>query len=264
MLKDWNRGRFTLVQMIVASVLCVGVAGLGAGFAARYRYRARSAPIIEYPAHPESQALKEKYGPHRNSYSEEEWCIRDFFNDKRDGFFVDVGANDYKVTSNTYYLDTVLNWRGLAIEPQRQFEADYIKFRPRTKFLSFFVSDASNQLAKLYVLKKNSLIASGTRDFTEREGEKAKEVDVPTITLNDLLNSEGVKKIDFISIDIELWEPKALAGFDVERFRPELVCIEAHPQVRQQIIDYFARHHYVVVGKYLRADVNNLYFTPLS
>jgi FkbM family methyltransferase len=260
MLRDWNSGRFTLVQMVLACLLCIAVAGA----AARYRYRAKAAPIIEYPAHPESQALKEKYGPHRNSYSEEEWCIRDFFSDKRDGFFVDVGANDYKVTSNTYYLDTVLNWKGLAIEPQRQFEADYIKFRPRTKFLSFFVSDASNQLAKMYVLKKNSLIASADRSFTEHEGEKAREIEVPTITLNDLLASEGVKKIDFISIDIELWEPKALAGFDVERFRPELVCIEAHPKVRQQILDYFARHKYTVVGKYLRADVNNLYFTPLS
>src|SRR6187200_206710 len=100
MLRDWNSGRFNLVQMILACVLCIGVAGA----AARYRYRAKAAPVIEYPAHPESQALKEKYGPHRNSYSEEEWCIRDFFNDTRDGFFVDVGANDYKVTSNTYYL----------------------------------------------------------------------------------------------------------------------------------------------------------------
>jgi hypothetical protein len=116
----------------------------------------------------------------------------------------------------------------------------------------------------MYVLKKNSLIASANRSFTEREGEKAKEIEVPTITLNDLLDSEGVKKIDFLSIDIELWEPKALAGFDVERFRPELVCIEAHPQVRQQILDYFARHRYTLVGKYLRADVNNLYFTPIS
>jgi FkbM family methyltransferase len=260
MVTNGNRGRFTLVQMVVACLLCIGIAGA----AARYRYKRISAPIIQYAAHPESDALKAKYGPHRNSYSEEEWCIRDFFNDRRDGFFVDVGANDYKVTSNTYYLDTVLNWKGIAIEPQKQFEADYVKYRPRTKFVSFFVSDASNQLAKMYLVNKSSLIASGSRDFTEKVGEKAKEVEVPTITLNDLLDSEGVKKIDFMSIDIELWEPKALAGFDVERFRPELICIEAHPQVRQQIIDYFARHHYVVVGKYLRADVNNLYFTPLS
>jgi hypothetical protein len=43
-----------------------------------------------------------------------------------------------------------------------------------------------------------------------------------------------------------------------------LVCIEAHPEVRQEILDYFARNGYVVVGKYLRADIWNLYFTPLA
>jgi hypothetical protein len=48
----------------------------------------------------------------------------------------------------------------------------------------------------------------------------------------------------------------------VERFRPALVCIEAHPEVRQQILDYFAAHRYVVVGKYLRIDEANIYFTP--
>ena len=254
---DWNARRFSSLHILFA---CALSAVLGASI---MRYRATTAPI-QYARHPESQALLEKYGLQKNSYSEEEWCIRDFFKDRRDGFFVDVGANDYKITSNTYYLDTVLNWKGIAIEPQKQFEADYLKYRPRTKFVSFFVSDASNQLAKMYLVNKSSLIASGNRGFTEQVGEKAKEVEVPTITLNDLLDSEAVKKIDFMSIDIELWEPKALAGFDVERFRPELVCIEAHPQVRQQILDYFAQHHYTVVGKYLRADINNLYFTPLS
>ena len=256
MLKNWNGQRFSALHLLFACALCALLA------AAVMRYRAKSEPL-QYARHPESQALLDKYGPKKNSYSEEEWCIRDFFGERRDGFFVDVGANDYKVTSNTYYLDTVLNWRGIAIEPQKQFEADYIKYRPRTKFVSFFVSDASNQLAKMYLVSKSSLIASGNRGFTEQVGEKAKEVEVPTITLNDLLDSEAVKKIDFLSIDIELWEPKALAGFDVERFRPELVCIEAHPEVRQQILDYFAHHHYTVVGKYLRADVNNIYFTPL-
>jgi hypothetical protein len=73
-----------------------------------------------------------------------------------------------------------------------------------------------------------------------------------------------VQRIDFMSMDIETWEPKALAGFDIDRFKPQLVCIEVHEEVRQQIIDYFARHRYVVVGKYLRADPVNLYYTPMS
>jgi FkbM family methyltransferase len=212
----------------------------------------------------EAEAFAKKYGPDRNSEHEEEWLIRDFFGDRRGGFFVDVGANHYKLFSNTYYLDAVLGWSGIAIEPQRGFEGGYTANRPRTKFRPFFVSDQSNEQATMYVLGKNALVTSADKDFTERYGKDAKEVTAPTITLNDLLDSEHVPSIDFMTMDIELWEPKALAGFDVERFKPQLVCVEAHPEVRQQILDYFARHHYVVVGKYLRLDTQNLYFTPMA
>ena len=50
----------------------------------------------------------------------------------------------------------------------------------------------------------------------------------------------------------------------MERYHPTLVCVEAHPQVRQAILDYFHRHHYVVVGKYMGVDTQNLYFMPAS
>jgi FkbM family methyltransferase len=212
----------------------------------------------------EGESFAKKYGPNHDSLNLEEWLIRDFFSDRRGGFFVDVGANDYKFGSNTYYLDTVLGWSGIAVEPLRDFEAGYVTHRPRTRFRPFFVSDQSNTNAKIYLLATSSLVTSADKDFTARYGKDAKEVTAPTITLNDLLDSEHVASIDFMTMDIELWEPKALAGFDIERFKPELVCVEAHPEVRQQILEYFGQHHYVVVGKYLRADTENLYFTPLS
>lgn len=69
-------------------------------------------------------------------------------------------------------------------------------------------------------------------------------------------------RVDFLSIDVELSEPKVLAGFSIGLYRPALVCIEAHPEVRQAILDHFVAHRYVVVGKYLRADAHNLWFTP--
>jgi hypothetical protein len=34
--------------------------------------------------------------------------------------------------------------------------------------------------------------------------------------------------------------------------------------VRQAILDYFARHRYVAVGKYIWVDRENLYFMPLG
>jgi FkbM family methyltransferase len=212
----------------------------------------------------ELEAFRKKYGPDHYSEREEEWMIRDYFQDKRDGVFVDVGANHYKFASKTYYLESKLGWSGLAIEPQKQFAEEYAKFRPRTKFLPFFVSDRSNETAKLYVLRKSSMVASSNREFVKQFGEPDEVRDVPTITLNDLFRAEAIKKIDLLSIDIELHEPQALRGLDLARFKPALVCIEGLPPVRQQILDYFASNRYVLVGKYMWADLENLYFAPLA
>jgi hypothetical protein len=88
------------------------------------------------------------------------------------------------------------------------------------------------------------------------------EVRVPTITLDDLLDRNGVTKIDFVSMDIEQGEPAALAGFDIERFAPDLVCIEALPEVQAPILEYFAGHGYRRIERYLEYDGRNWYYTP--
>ena len=215
---------------------------------------------------PELPMYAEKYGPERNSMGGEEWLIRDYFQDKRNGVFVDVGANHYKNLNNTYFLEAHLSWSGLAVEPLQEFASEYAKFRPRTKFVPVFVSDVSNEQAKIFVPQGRSVVTSSDRAFAERHGRgfEVKEVSAPTITLNDLLDGAGIKAFDFLSIDIELAEPKALAGFDIKRFRPALVCIEAHREVRQSILTYFAKHGYVLIGNYLKADDSNLYFAPLE
>jgi FkbM family methyltransferase len=204
--------------------------------------------------------FKAKYGPSRNSEHAEEWIIRDFFHDRRGGTFVDVGSYDYRRYSNTYYLEQTLGWSGVAVDAQEEFAADYAKYRRRTKFFSYFVSDRSDAMESLFVPTMNNLVASSNKEFAERDEFSGRERKVHTITLNDLLARAGLSKIDFMSMDIELAEPKALAGFDIDRFAPRLVVVEAHPEVRQQLLDYFAQHRYRVVGRYLRADPDNLWF----
>lgn len=224
----------------------------------------RTNPINPAQSEAEMGALRERYGPGHYTEREEEWMIRDYFQDRREGFFVDVGANHYQDASKTFYLESNLGWSGLAVEPQVKFAADYAKFRPRTKFLPFFVSDASNETARLYIINKSSMVASSNREFVKNFGEPDEARDVPTMTLTDMLDAEKVPRLDFLSMDIELHEPVALKGFDIERFKPSLVCIEALLPVRQQILDYFAEHGYVVVGKYVWTDLENLYFAPRS
>ena len=253
-----HRRILTVVKFAIAGTLVV-LTYLGGVYRAENRLR----PFVSRNAE-ELQPLADQFGPARNSRYGEEWIIRDFFKDQRSGVFVDVGANHYQQESNTYYLETQLGWSGLAIEPQVKFASDYADYRPLTTFVPLFVSDVSNVETVLYV-PSNDLVASSDRRFAESEsGSSAEAVTTNTTTLDDILDRSGIKRIDFLSMDIELHEPQALTGFSIDRFRPRLVCIESHAPVRQQILDYFVTHKYVVVGKYLRADTENLWFAPVG
>ena len=209
---------------------------------------------------PEIEPFATRYGPAHDTQFGEEWLVRDFFQDKHGGVFVDVGANHYRVHSMTYYLETQLGWSGVAIEAQKSFAAEWAVHRPRTKFFAMFASDTAGDAVKFYVPgTKHALNASGRPDVAVVP---TTETTVPSTTITAALEEAGITAIDFLSMDIELYEPQALAGFDIDRFRPALACIEAHPTVRQKIVDYFDAHGYVLVAKYLRADINNLYFKP--
>lgn len=204
----------------------------------------------------------DRFAPKHFSERNEETIIRHFFKDRRAGFFLDVGAYHYKNGSNTYYLEKILDWSGIAVDANAEFARGYEENRPKTRFFTFFVSDKSDEQAAFYIVRDAGHLTKSTAVPGFVKGRKTEETKVPTITINDLLAKLGTEKIDFLNLDIELWEPHALAGFDIERYRPELVCVEAHRQVRQQLLDYFAKHGYVRLDQYFLFDQRNWYFAP--
>jgi len=203
-------------------------------------------------------------------YSEhnEELIIRDFFNDQRGGVFADIGCAHYRDSSTTYYLEKHLGWSGLAVDALIDWATGYIENRPNTKFYTFIVTDHSGKTESFYRSGDNIYLSSRYKSFIDwaaRERGHIRSdyriVYVPTITLTELLEKNGLTKIDFLSIDIEGSEPAALAGFDINKFKPELVCIEANFN-RDKIMKYFTRHGYERINKYLKYDTQNWYFKP--
>lgn len=210
---------------------------------------------------PEPNWLVKKLGPKHFSQNDEELIIRDFFGDEKNGFFVDVGANHYRVNSTTYYLEKYLDWSGIGVDALCGFKTDYEVHRPKTKFFCFFVADRTDDWVEFYVDRQNKRISTGIEEQARKQGPFETER-VATITLNDLLIRANVGRFDFLSMDIELAEPAALAGFDIQKYRPRLVCIEAHEEVRQRILDYFSRNAYLRLHTYDGLDPLNYYFVP--
>lgn len=80
-------------------------------------------------------------GTKRYSQFDEELIIRDFFQDRRGGFFVDVGAYRAAEGSTTHYLEEHLGWSGIAIDAQAGFADEWSRLRPGSKFFAYIVTD---------------------------------------------------------------------------------------------------------------------------
>jgi FkbM family methyltransferase len=206
-----------------------------------------------------------KYAQHK-----EEPVLRHFFRDRRDGVFLDVGCFKWRELSTTYYLEKHLGWSGIAVDALADFRAGWKRNRPRSRFFQYVVSDRSGDEVVFYEAEGSEGVSSTSREwvvnyFRDRFPNvkpDIREQRVPTITLDDLLAREGVDEIDLLSMDIEGSEPAALAGFDIERFRPELVLIEARGENQPVLMEYFDRHGYERIEEYLQHDILNWYFRP--
>ena len=220
-------------------------------------------PAAETPEETAAWDLFLKEQRRYHSLGREEVIIRHFFRNRPGGFFLDVGAAHFRKYSNTFYLEKHLGWSGIAIDALEHWATDYATRRPRTKFFTYIVTDRSGAEAPFFRVKGN-IGSTAVQERATWLGEllPVEEVMVPTITLDELLDRENVTKIDLLSMDIEQGEPAALAGFDIQRFRPELVCIEATPDVHDAILEYFTRHGYRRIELYLEYDRVNWYFTP--
>lgn len=205
-------------------------------------------------------------GEKRYSQFDEELIIRHFFQDRRSGFFLDVGSGPPERNSTTYYLEKHLGWAGIGVDALPEYAAEYRRLRPATRFFNYIVTDHSGGAEFFYRVPDTPGLSSviQNRVFHGRVLEGT-EIEIPTITLNDLLAQSQVAAVDFLSMDIEGSAPAALAGFDLERFHPELVCIEARRASREYrgaLKHYFNEHGYGLIERYLAYDTVNWYFRP--
>jgi FkbM family methyltransferase len=200
----------------------------------------------------------------RYSLFDEELIIRDFFQDRPNGYFVDVGCAWPAMANNTYYLEKHLGWTGIGIDALSEYAPAWKRDRPSSRFFSYLVTDHSDT-NEVFFKSENVGLSSAKRGFANGRGFggtlEVEEISTPTTTLTNLLLREEVSKIDLLALDIEGYEMMALRGFDIERFRPELVVVEGKDPA---VAAYFDAHGYVMIERYKPFDLVNTYFRPSS
>jgi FkbM family methyltransferase len=179
--------------------------------------------------------------------------IWNFFGRRSDGAFVEVGANHPTQFSQTWFLEQQ-GWSGVLIEPNPQFQDLLREQRPRSKTFQVAVGNPSQTgEVDLFLSGKNLALRSALAPPPKKSS--AKTIRVQLRTLDSVLVEAGVTRVDFISIDVEGFELDVLQGFDLERFRPQLILLEEHRGDFKKHF-YLRRHGYRLVK---RTGLNNWY-----
>ncbi|MEM6578268.1 MAG: FkbM family methyltransferase [Pseudomonadota bacterium] len=151
--------------------------------------------------------------------------------DKHGGYFVEFGAGNGISMSNSALLEKVKNWDGILAEPNPAFHARL--GRERSGAISHACVHARTGKAETFLCTErpafSRLATVRPDDIFERGGQRAvaREIKVPTISLNDLLGQNGApERIDYISIDTEGSELDILSTFDFAHRQVGLFTIE--------------------------------------
>ena len=175
--------------------------------------------------------IKHKFFIKKKSYAmnNEDIVILNYFKDRKNGFYVDVGCYHPIHRNNTHLLH-MQNWSGVNIDTS-QFSIDLFNFmRPRDLNYNCAISD-KNKNIKLFYQKELSQLSTIEKGQAESvfQGE-IKEKEIEAFTLDEILSRDKYKdsKIDLLDIDVEGADLKVLRGLSFDKFKPELVCVEIH------------------------------------
>ncbi|MDN3505137.1 MAG: FkbM family methyltransferase [Rhabdochlamydiaceae bacterium] len=164
-----------------------------------------------------------------------------FFQNKKNGVFIDIGAHDGVQFSNTYFLENELGWTGLCIEPipdvfnrlknnrkaiciqgcidssHKNKEIDFLRIHGNPPDLEMFsgILEYYDQRHVNKILQRIALL-----------GGSAEVIKVKCFDLNELLRLNDIDHVDFLSLDTEGGEFEILSSIDFNKVNIDVIAVE--------------------------------------
>ena len=190
----------------------------------------------------------------------EDKFLLEYFKDRLNGFYIDVGAfHPYRI-NNTYLLYKK-GFRGINIDISATSIDFFDLARPDDINLNVGASDKFEK--KFFFSKKNlsfhnTLSKSLAESDMQREPFK-KKYSISCKRLDEIIEETKFsnKIIDFLNIDAEGYDYQVLLGLDLKRYNPKVICIEISPLVDKKnehykdtrIYEHLLKHGYKLSWK---------------
>jgi hypothetical protein len=170
--------------------------------------------------------------------------ILEYIGQIENGFYIEAGAYDGILQSNTKFIEEELNWTGILIEPSPKVFLELEKNRPNNININKCLVASDYQYQTISGSFDNGPMSSVGNI---RNIENAELIDVSCEPLHKILGYLEIPKIDFMTIDTEGYELKVLNGLNLEKYRPTYLLIEIYELDKESIINYLTGFNYILL-----------------
>jgi FkbM family methyltransferase len=149
------------------------------------------------------------------SQQDEDRILFEKYLNYEDGFFIELGAMDGVMYSNTLFFENNLRWKGVLIEPTNQYNS-LIQNRPNCYNFNYAISENKGFVEFL----GDGALGGMTHTMSDKHrigwnlDQAGPTYSVQSIPISELLSTIDIKKVDFFSIDVEGGELEVLHTFD--------------------------------------------------
>jgi FkbM family methyltransferase len=253
-----------LLRIVLDKTMTPGPTGGGIGYLFRNHDPGLSAKDI-YRDVFSPERLRQGY---QSQMGQDMFLNRWFFKNRGPGFFIDVGAFDGILGSNTFYFEKHLQWKGIAFEPNpssfevlratrscrliqacayhRDGQVPFLALSEREQRNGAKSRPPRNMLSMIFDSTHGGAMLSGIPDHMDqlqwiewiRKPMKLNQTrtTAPCHRIDTVLNDSGVKIVDYLSIDVEGAEIEVLGGIDFERVQVNIIGVE-HTHTFSEVYD---------------------------
>lgn len=180
------------------------------------------------------------------SQSKQDYIIDILLNGQVNGFFVDIGAHDGISLSNSYFFEKERGWHGICVEPIPEvFEK--LKKNRNCKLINGAISETSEKTTFIKVSGYAEML-SGISKFRDsrhqgrtlseisQHGGQMEEIEIKTYSFDEVFQKLDVKKIDYLSLDIEGGELEVLKSINFKKYNISILTVENNYECQKYVI----------------------------
>lgn len=165
-----------------------------------------------------------------------------------DGIFLELGACDGVMYSNTKMLQDHFGFTGVLIEPVPDLFEKLVQNRKGCKCYNYAVSDKTDSFVDFVGNNACSGIVDTINDGALKYVDNKVPYKVANQSLAKLVEHSGFRHIDFMIVDVEGGELNVLRSMDWERTPVFVVIVEAHSgehEANQKVREFLESKHFI-------------------